>query len=109
MYLCIVKNKQLQPYGNTVKPLNMMNLSNDNFQKTNKKVRVTFGGWDGKSYNGEAVNMTAFTNPDFPGKVFVRTRKSVHGEVTLVYHEVLNETHKVSGEKTVTVFTYFEF
>lgn len=100
-------NKTIKPYGNTVKPHNMMNLNNDNFQKTNKKVRITFGGWDGKSYNGEAVNLSAYTNPDFPGKVFVRTRSAKFHAV--IYHEVLNETHKVSGEKTVSVFTYFEF
>lgn len=85
----------------------MMTMTNDNFQKTNKKVRITFGGWDGKSYNGEAVNLTTYTNPSFPEKVFVRTRKSVKGQVTIVYHEVLDTLHKVSGEKTVTVFTYF--
>ena len=83
-----------------------MNLNNDNFKKTNKKVTITFSGWDGKSYNGEAVNMTAFTNPDFPGKTFVRTRR---GRNTIIYHEVLNETHKLSGEKMVNVFCYFDF
>lgn len=82
----------------------MTTLMNDNFQKTNKKARVTFGGWDGKSYNGEAVNMTIFANPDFPEKIFVRTRR----KSTLIYHEVLNELHPVSNEKKVRVFCYFD-
>lgn len=90
----------------------MTTLINDNFQKTNKKVRITFGGWDGKSYNGEAVNLSAFTNPAYPDMTFVRTRKVVRTHkgkaLCFIYHEVTNESHPVSGEKMVRVFCFFD-
>lgn len=90
----------------------MATLQNNNFKKTNKKVRITFGGWDGKSYNGEAVNLTAFTNPEYPEMTFVRTRKVVRtntGKVLCyVYHEVLNELHPISKVNKVRVFCFFD-
>lgn len=82
-------------------------MTKDDFKKANMKVRVTFGGWDGKSYNGEAVNVSAWYTPSYPEKLFVRTRKSVKGQVTIVYHEIVNEFHPVSHEQMVRVFTYF--
>ena len=90
----------------------MTTMTTDNFKKTNKKVRITFGGWDGKSYNGEAVNLTAFTNSEYPEMTFVRTRKVVrtnNGKVhCYVYHEVLNELHPISKVNKVRVFCFFD-
>lgn len=82
----------------------MTTLQNNNFKKTNKKVRITFGGWDGKSYNGESINTTVFTNPDYPEKIFVRSRR----KSTLIYHEVKNELHPITNVNTVCVFCYFD-
>lgn len=84
----------------------MATFSNDNFQSTKKMVTVTFGGWDGKSYNGETVNRRVYTNPMYPGKEFVRT--GFHGNNVRVYHVLTGENHKVSGAPMVSVFTHFD-
>lgn len=84
----------------------MATFSNDNFVATKKMATVTFSGWDGKSYNGEARNMRVYTNPEQPGKEFVRAL--TRGNKVLTYHLITSELHKVSGVKKVQFFTYFD-
>lgn len=49
------------------------------FVKTNEKIEITFNGWDGKSYDGEARKMNVWTCDAHPGKKFVYIRKSFQG------------------------------
>lgn len=86
----------------------MATFRNDIFEKTNKITTITFSGWDGKSYNGETCNLRVYTHPNNPGKQFVRTERSEHGNRIRVYHVLTGESHKVSGAQMVRVFTYFD-
>lgn len=43
--------------------------------KTSEKVEITFAGWDGKSYDGEARKMNVWVSEKHPGKKFVYLRK----------------------------------
>ena len=45
------------------------------FVKTNEKIEVTFNGWDGRSYDGEARKMNVWVSKNHPGKKFVYKRK----------------------------------
>ena len=81
----------------------MATYSNDFFIKTNRKVRVTFAGWDGKSYNGEGRTLTVYKHPNMPDKDFVRA--SFKGD--RCYHMVTDKKHPVSGEREVEFFDYF--
>lgn len=45
------------------------------FVKTNEKIEVTFGGWDGKSYDGETRKMNVWVCDKMPGKKFVYKRQ----------------------------------
>jgi len=69
------------------------------FTQTNEKITVTFGGWDGKSYDGEGATLRVWTSKHYPDKKFVKT--SHYGGV---FHEVLNEKHEKSGLNRVTYF-----
>ena len=69
------------------------------FTQTNEKIEVTLGGWDGKSYNGEGVNLRIWTSRNHPGEKFVKT--SHYGGV---FHKVLNEKHEKTGLNRVTYF-----
>ena len=82
----------------------MKTYSNDKFVKTSKKVRITFGGWDGKSYNGEGRNMVVYKHPNMPDKEFVRG----HFGGARCYHLVTDKLHHKSGERTVVFFTNVE-
>ncbi|MCL1857689.1 MAG: hypothetical protein FWF92_00445 [Oscillospiraceae bacterium] len=69
------------------------------FTQTNEKITITFGGWDGRSYNGEGVNLRIWTNKHYPDKRFVKS--SHYGGV---FHEVLDDKHEKSGLTEVTYF-----
>ena len=81
----------------------MKTYSKDVMIKTNRKVRVTFGGWDGKSYNGEARNLTVYNHPlmagDFVRGMFRGSR---------CYHKVTDRRHPKSGEREVEFFNYYD-
>ena len=68
------------------------------FTKTAERVAFTFGGWDGKSYNGES--RTAFvyrTNlQGFSGTRFIKVGKSLHyiEENTWILEKATGEKHK---------------
>lgn len=71
-----------------------------NFVETKEKVTFTFGGWDGKSYNGETRTQNVFVCPTLPGKKFIKFYSRRFKEYT--YHVVNeNELHKISGVPTV--------
>ena len=78
----------------------MKTYSNDKFVKTSKKVRITFGGWDGKSYNGEGRNMVVYKHPNMPDKEFVRG----HFGGARCYRLVADKWHPRSGERAVVLF-----
>ena len=69
------------------------------FTQTNEKITITFGGWDGRSYDGEGVNLRVWTSTHYPDKKFVKS--SHYGGV---FHEVLDEKHEKSGLNRVTYF-----
>ena len=50
------------------------------FAKTREKVRFTFNGWDGNSYDGESQNATVYrTNiPGFEAERFIKVGKGLH-------------------------------
>lgn len=58
------------------------------FVKTNEKIEVTFNGWDGKSYDGEARKMNVWTSDKHPDKKFVYIRKSFDGIKADCFHVV---------------------
>ena len=62
------------------------------FTQDGGKLTVTFGGWDGKSYNGEGRSLSTWTHPAHPGAVFVKT-----ANFGGCFHKVTGETHEVSG------------
>ena len=72
-----------------------------NYTATKEKAIVTLGGWDGKSYNGEARTMTVYehTARHMEGKKFVRTWMPKSKEYA--YHLILDEVHPISGVATV--------
>lgn len=72
-----------------------------NFEASKEKAIVTFGGWDGKSYNGEARKMTVYvhTGRFMEGKKFVRTWMPKYKEYA--YHLILDEVHPISGVNEV--------
>lgn len=64
------------------------------FQETNKKVVVTFSGWDGKSYNGEGVALNVWVNKFYPGMEFVKRGNGKYN----AFHKVLtSKFHHISG------------
>lgn len=69
------------------------------FKETKEKAIVTFSGWDGKSYNGEARKMTVYVHDMHPGKKFVRTWFPKYKEYA--FHLILDELHPVSGVNEV--------
>lgn len=82
----------------------MRTYNDKDFEKTNKKATVTFNGWDGKSYNGEAVNRAIYTNRNLPGKKFVVG----YFKNSKCYHEITEETHPVTGANLLSFYTYFD-
>lgn len=73
------------------------------FEKTGRVRRVTFSGWDGKSYNGEGRNLNTYTHKSHPGKEFVRLMY----KGSRCYHVITENTHPISGETQVEFFDFF--
>ena len=50
------------------------------FTKTKEKVTFTFGGWDGKSYDGESrkARVLRTSIPGYEGIRFIKVGKSLH-------------------------------
>ena len=65
------------------------------FTKTKERIEFTFGGWDGKSYDGETRTAYIYhTNiPGYEHHRFIKVGKSVH------YITDTQVTEKVTGEK----------
>lgn len=82
----------------------MKNFGDCSFVKSGKMARVTFSGWDGRSYNGEARNLSVYTNANHPGKEFVRAM--FNG--SRCYHIITDQKHPVSGETMVEFFDYYD-
>lgn len=82
----------------------MRHYTDSNFQATNKKARVTFNGWDGKSYDGEAVNRTIHINPNLPGKQFV----VAYNKGWKCYHLITEKLHPNTGANIVECYSCFE-
>lgn len=72
-----------------------------NFTETNEKITFTFGGWDGKSYDGETRTSKVYTHPMNPGKKFIKFYSRRFKEYT--YHVVNeNELHPITNVPTVS-------
>lgn len=73
----------------------------NNFIKTREIVTFTFGGWDGKSYDGETRTQNVYIHPMHPGKKFIKFYSRKFKEYT--YHLVdENDLHEISGVPTVS-------
>lgn len=50
------------------------------FTKTKETIRFTFGGWDGKSYDGESRNAKVIrcNIPGYEDAIFVKVGKGLH-------------------------------
>lgn len=66
------------------------------FKKTKETVRFTFGGWDGKSYDGESRNAKVIrcSIPGYEDIRFIKVGKGLH-----YIDENWLETEKATGEK----------
>lgn len=68
----------------------------EHFTKTNKSLRFTFNGWDGKSYEGESRTARIYT-VDIPGYEhfeFIKVGKGVHYVTDkMVVEQATGESH----------------
>lgn len=69
------------------------------YKATKEKIEVTFGGWDGRSYEGEGRKLTVWTSDRHPGVKFVKTAN--YGGTM---HKVLDTKHELSGKIEVEYF-----
>lgn len=68
--------------------------------KTDEKITFTFGGWDGKSYDGETRTQNVYTNPMNPGKKFIKFYSRKFKEYT--YHLIdESDLHPITNVPTV--------
>lgn len=76
------------------------------FQETNKRIKVTLSGWEGKSYNGESFSRAIWTHPLNPDKQFVMVPhySKAYGRIPC-FHEVTGERHEKSGELKAEFYT----
>lgn len=69
-----------------------------NFRKTNESIRFTFGGWDGKSYDGESRKATVYRTDieGYEDARFVKVGKHLHyiDEDSSVLEKATGEYHK---------------
>lgn len=77
-----------------------------NFRETKEKMMITFGGWDGKSYDGEGRKMNVWVNDCFPDKKFVCLWTPCFGVYTI--HEITEKKHEISGYNRVSYFNNFD-
>lgn len=71
------------------------------FEKTNEKITFTFGGWDGKSYNGETRTSNVYVHPMLPGKKFIKFYSRRFREQTYhIVHE--DDLHPITNVPTVS-------
>lgn len=79
------------------------------FIETNEKITFTFGGWDGKSYNGEPCTKNIWRDTNYHGKdkKFVVTYLPKYK--VYMFHEI-NEVrfHDVSNLPTCDVVAEFD-
>lgn len=66
------------------------------FTKTSEKVTFTFGGWDGKSYNGEGQTKPVYTKNS---KRFILAYSAAYK--VYIVHELTGKFHPVSGLEEV--------
>ncbi len=73
------------------------------FTRTKEKVRFTFSGWDGKSYDGESRTANVYRTdiPEMKDSRFVKVGKSIHCIV-----EDSKVLEKATGEYHPTVYWY---
>ena len=77
-----------------------------NFNETNEKVVITFGGWDGKSYDGEGRKMNVWVSPMEPDAKFVCVYLAKYKCYT--FHKITEQKHDVSGLPCVTYYTDYD-
>jgi len=79
-----------------------------NFTKTREKVRFTFHGWDGKSYDGESRSASIYRTSiqGYEDARFVKVGKGLHyiDEESLVLEKATGEKHP-EAEWLVDVLT----
>ena len=67
------------------------------FTKTREKVRFTFNGWDGKSYDGESRNASVYRTsiPGFENVRLIKVGKGLHyiDEDRMVVEKATGESH----------------
>ena len=67
------------------------------FTKTREKVRFTFHGWDGKSYDGESRNASVYRTDieGYEDARFIKVGKGLHyiDEDSLVVEKATGEKH----------------
>jgi len=71
------------------------------FTETKEKITVTFGGWDGKSYDGEGRTLNVWIHCAQPGKQFVLAGRGKYRS----FHLVKATTHPKSGFPEVAYHT----
>lgn len=72
--------------------------------KTSEKITFTFGGWDGKSYNGETRTSEVYVCDMLPGKKFIKFYSRRFREYT--YHLVHeDELHPITKVPTVSYWS----
>lgn len=72
-----------------------------NFYETTQKILVTFGGWDGKSYNGEGRLMNVWRNDMHPDIEFFLAGRGKYRS----FHTLDRRHHEISGLPTVQYHT----
>ena len=71
------------------------------FTKTREKVRFTFAGWDGKSYDGESRNASVYRTDigGYEEAQFIKVGKSLHYimEDEMRVEKATGESHPVAS------------
>lgn len=92
----------MQELREMMNPINYnTEINRDNFEtyfrKTKEKVRFTFGGWDGKSYDGESRTATVYRTcvKGYENVRFIKVGKGLHSimEDSLVLEKATGESH----------------
>ena len=90
-------NLELRAYNTTITREDF----EKHFTKTKESIRFTFGGWDGKSYDGESRNAKVYrTNlPGYEEVRLVKVGKGLHyiEEDREILEKATGEYHKRAG------------